>query len=312
MKRLFSLFLCILMLASICLMPATAYAAPSKKVTLTFSEDYSLLYTDSETFRRYDIALLSYNLLTLEENEYEAKFLAEEKNVKELMIDRSEDGLVYWAYITYRDGSTLSCGYLREDAIPLYNQLKNATLMDCLIDFEWPEDNEVATDFSLLSQEPAVILKEDTLTMADFYIVYLFSADPKLKVARGQILIEGGSYYYMDYVENEIDELYPYPGDFQSLKAHPIQDEALITQLETAANNFGGFFPIAEKVAKVIGIALLVLFFGVVPAGLFIFGLLLCFRSKKSAYRKIGISMLVPAGICLLVFLGLTTAILLL
>ena len=318
MKKIISLVLCLLVTASLFLTPfsANAEGAPSatNKVSLTFSEEYSLIYTDTAIFHRYNISLLSYDLTSLVEGaEFEVTFAGDNENVKEILIDRSENELIYWAYITYRDGSSLSCGYLREDMIPLYESMKITASEICTIDFEWPEENEISVDFSLLSKGPSVLLSENTLPFADFYIVYLKNADPDLMVARGQILIESGSYYYMDYAENDIEELYAYPGDYEALFAHPITDEALISQIREGVNKQSGFsLPFAEKATRAIGIGLLILLFGILPAGLSLFALLLCIRGKKASYRKIGLALLISSALCLLIFIGSAIAVCLL
>lgn len=307
MKKTLSFILCILMLFGLIATPAFA----DGKIA-NFSEDFSFFTIGSQKYVRCDLTMLNAEFYGEEDAFYEAKLAKEDPRIKKITVEQSMSKNEFWVETVYHDGSTLSSYYMEERAAAVYNQLISSDQADCEIDFAWPADNQISAKLNGLMSEPATALKQDILEWCDYFEVFAINEKYGLKVSKGQLFSTEDGFYYMDYSENGITSPYIYPADYKSLKAHPITDGELLLLLEEAEKRYSGFnSPFGEAITEAIGIILLVLFFGLIPAGFLVLGLILCIRSKKHAYKKFGAWILILAGATLLIFIGLTFMILL-
>lgn len=306
MKKSLSIILCILMVLGLFLMPA---AAEGEEAIL--ADDLSSIAFEGNTYIQCDTSML-FNNYWSESNPIEAKFSKEQEGIKKIYVETSITGVQLWAEITYKNGSVLSATYLREELIPLYEQLLTATDVKVEINFEWPDGNLATAIFSDLITEDAITIKNHDLLDGDYFEVYAKNDSKNMQVSRGQLLLIDDEFYYMDYSENNIDETYSYPGDYPSLLVHLVTDEVLLEQLRVAEHRYMGLgSPFGEAFTKVVGICVVALLLGVLPLALLVFSLILMLKAKKSAYKKQGLILMIASLATFIIFLALALMILL-
>ena len=266
---------------SFCLVYASAQEA-------TISDDLSRIYIDGITFVRFDASYVIHDYYYNEE--YITLSDSQSDILKSAKYEYTDDNVILNAYMTYTDGAVLNAFYLREDYLPVFKTL-DSNYGDYTVQFNYPVGNDViiSTDF-LISKAEDVTFTANHFRNKEYKRVRAISADGLLALEKGCLAYDSDGFYYMDCKENDLplNGLYKADADVE-LKAHKITDEETINKLSQARElyydeDFGRLEN--EDFIDIVGAAVMIAVFGVLPALVLIFSLVFTFISKK-LYRKL-------------------------
>ena len=268
---------------SFCLVYASAQEA-------TISDDLTKIYVDDITFVRFDASYAIYNRYYSKNN---ITLFDSQRDILKSAIYKYGNGdgcIILDAELTYTDGAVLSASYLREDYLPVYEALIG-NYGDYTVQFNYPVGNDViiSTDF-LISKAEDVTFTAKNFRNKEYKRVRAISADGLLALEKGYLAYDSDGFYYLDYKENDLplNGLYEVGVDVE-LKAHKITDEETINKLSQARELYYGedFGRLEnEDFIDIVGAAVMIAVFGVLPALVLIFSLVFTFISKK-LYRKL-------------------------
>ncbi len=299
MKRILSLILALLCL-SLSLCGLTAYADEDDVVT--FSADLEKMYYDGDTYLRCDGRRI---WQTQDESHFDlsVRYEGEGRKADNTKLWSDYDEIIWFVEYYFSDGSMLNTYYIEDKHYDTFMALKEGDRADYEIDFGYPYGNTVRAKKSQLFGEKtdskeiysgAKLSKFDvTGSIGDFSLFY----------DKGLILeMYDGSFYYLDYDENPGYDRWDDKGKAPLI--HKITDEALLTKLERAAEEYYdsdyGYFEdtdLAEGFSK----TSLCFMFGVVPLALFVYGLVQMLR-KKGGEKKMYAVLCITCAAELLVF----------
>ncbi|MBQ7090526.1 MAG: hypothetical protein IJN82_05345, partial [Clostridia bacterium] len=186
------------------------------------------------------------------------------------------------ASIQYQTGSQLICTFLRSDCMDDYwDVMTDDGVYE--VEFGWPENNVVFYDRAGFYGE-AQTLSTYVYEWGDRYEVY--KTNTNLSRIVGGLIVSDGSYYYVDYAENQTDYANFY--NLEEVQGYLITDHELIDRLDAGVGAYYqediGFLYDDSLSQRVTAVMLCVLF-GAIPLGILIFALIQTIR-KKGAYRK--------------------------
>lgn len=304
MKKLIATILFAILLFS-CL-GLTAFA----ETPVTISDDYQTITMDGKSYTRIDASNLDVEYYEQLYKQVELS-AAQQEQIKNVHIEGNENLILLYAEITFTDGATLSIDFLQTDYLETYQNFLNGQVEDYTIDFGWPEGNTVdAKNFDLWVNDTT--LKQEDLEYCDYYYVSAQSSDGKLSATTGALIVIDSSYYYVDFKEigvNDYNDFYPQA--FETLLAHKISNEKLISKLEDAettyyADEFGFLFN--DDLSETIASVFLIFIFAVIPFILLVLFLILAIRSK-TIYKKLFRTIYILSGSVLAVFAIVTVLI---
>ena len=211
----------------------------------------------------------------------------------------------------YDDGSTMTITYIREDLLPIYEQL--LTEETCIMDFNFPAYNKVMTEKATLMGTPKQI-SGNNYDRAWTREVYVTDEGGKLRMVIGELLELDDRFLYVDYLENGITDPKGASKTLAStslVTVYEITDEALLRQLNAAyeklyGENLGWLED--ESLSEQLTIVLIVVVFGMLPLAALITFTVFAIRSKKKVYRVLN---LIVCGCALAVLLLLLLLVLL-
>ena len=301
MKKLKYLILTVILLFS-CL-GLTAFAEGS---AATISDDYQTLCIDGNTYSRFDTSMINIDYYALD---FYAELTASQQEIiNEVEVELTEDSIIAYATIYFKDGATLSAGFLRDDYLKMYNELSASEDGEYLIDFQYPEDNIVPVEKSKLFGNPVVLGSED-LEWCDYYPVVMKSEDGNLSVYKGSILFINDDCYYVNYEEIGVKTLYEFdPYEYDELPAYEISDEELIASIREGesdyyADDFGFFYD--DNFTETLSAVFLIFVFAIIPFAILVVFLILAIRSK-TVYRKMFATISILSGMELTIFAIIT------
>ena len=304
MKKLKYLILTVILLFS-CL-GFTAFAEGS---AATISDDYQTLCIDGNTYSRFNASMIDADYYVVDVS-VELTALQQE-TIDKIEFSMTEDSIVAYADIYFKDGGNLYAGFLRDDYLKMYNELSTSENGEYIIDFQYPEDNIVPVEKSKLFGNPVVLTYED-LEWCDYYSVVMRSEDENLSVYKGSIIFIDDDGYYVDYEEVGVKSWYEFdPYEYEELPAYEISDEELIASLregESAyyADDFGFFYD--DNFTETLSAVFLIFVFAIVPFVILVVFLVLAIRSK-TVYRKMFAAISILSGAELVIFAIITAVI---
>ena len=304
MKKLKYLILTVILLFS-CL-GLTAFAEGS---AATISEDYQTLCIGGSTYSRFNTSMIDADCFVVD---IAVELTASQQEI----IDKveflmTEDSIIAYADIYFKDGANLYAGFLRDDYLKIFTELSSSEDGEYLIDFQYPEDNTVPVEKSKLFGNP-VVLGSEELGWCDYYSVIMKSSVGNLCVYKGSIIVIDEDCYYVDYEEVGVKSWYEFdPYECDELPAYEISDEELIASIregesEYYADDFGFFYDdnFTEKLSAVF----LIFVFAIIPFVILVVFLILAIRSK-TVYRKMFAAISILSGAELVVFAVITAVI---
>ncbi len=259
--------------------------------TLTLSDDLQTLYLSGQSYSRADTSILE---LDYSGWEFTVELTAaQKKTVKLAKAQLFSDDYVVKVNFYMTDGMIMTVNYLRDDLRAEYDRLAAGDADKWVMDFQYPNGNSVAAHEAQLTGQSTVITLED-YSRSMYYPVYAY-AGGTLVMKSGALLNLDGSYFYVPYPADMVEEKYPYML-YEYLEEHPhvpalkLTDPALVEQLDAAQQAYYkddlGFLQddtLTEKISDVF----LVLVFAIVPGAIGVLFLILALVAKKRSYKKL-------------------------
>lgn len=298
MKKIVSLLVALLLLT--CCFCLTA----SAEGTIIISNDYENIYMNGSTYSRFNTSRLNVDYT---ENVYSSISLSEaqQETIERITLQVNEDKSLISAEFNFKDGSYLTAEYMNSKYLPIYEDIVNNYIGTYVVDFVWPEENQVRTDrYSLIgSGEPLVVSDANSNSIFD---VYAENEAGTLSVTKGYVVEIDNEFYYVDYDKNGFDSnnsIYTVAPVF----GYKITDKALLEELEEAMDEYYkedfGFF-LDDSFSDGVSRVFIVFVFAVLPLAVLIVSLIFAIRSK-GVYRKLCASISILSGIELTIFIVL-------
>lgn len=276
-----------------------------KQPIITFSDDFTKLYVDDESFSRANLSMLStdfgYTVITTRERDLSSKgsaYLeltdAQKNAVTNIYIETNLETTMYRIEFYYGDGSSLCVYFLKDSLFEDYKEIINGNADKYLVDFLWPDGNIVTATKSEIAGEIVSLTEEEIYNSTiEFFYVDATNESLTLKAYSGIVCLMGDTYYYIDYKENNIEEadfLYgEEPRADVIIKLHKITDEELNAKCQLAleeyySDDYGVLYD--DDTTDTISAVFLIFVFAVIPAVIFVIFLIKAIRGK-GIYKKI-------------------------
>lgn len=299
MKRYLSLIICVISLCLLLCFPVQASAAEC-----TISEDLQTLHYNGQTYTQVNTLNFTYSYAYMQiDTQLSPSQQSTFNSVKVLSND--DETLIEATFISH-DGIQTIIGYLPEQLVPEYERT--------LEDVETPYQVEYWDTLRLTDADlrgAPVRLDQDTAYRCEEFHVLLPLKGTELNVLKGALLIDGDSYYYVDFQESNIANRQGYYSYEQGeeIAAYMITDPALCEAiaeayaLEYALGLGDGIYTVTAF--------LLVIIFGLLPGGVLVLSLILGSCSKERFYQKAWRIVAALSGAALAVFIIVTLILLL-
>lgn len=285
MKKIYAALLSLLLIAFCFVCPASASTS-----FITFSEDFQSLSFGDDTYVACDLSYLLYDVSEDISEQYIVLSDTQKEKVKNVNVTANPDYSILYANITYRNGSSLSVDFLRNDCFEKLNYVDHDTQY-YNVDFSYTGDNVITFHRASLMGE-YVTVTEDELYSCDYYDI-TSSCEYDFDLFWGYLLLCDENYYYLDAddviaASGSISEFSPY--DFKYVKAFKISDEELINQIDNAmygeilSTDMSDLFE--ENFGQSLSNGFLVIAFGILPFAAMIAAFIVAMRAK-SAYKKL-------------------------
>lgn len=314
MKKSISLLIAVLVISFSLCIPSFA----SDKNIITLSEDYKNLYFDGFTYLRADASMIFYDMyddgsddvhygsyyancpVPTDYNGHYSIKLSENQSIEiesVVISDVSYKETIFLITIYFNDGSELQIDFLREDLIDEYNRITSGNTDTYIIDFMWPEGNEISVDREKLYIGNKI--KMSSWEYEEEFSVYANSPTGGFKAELGMIFSINDEYYFHYYNSND------------EIDAIKLTDEEILNAIETGVekyynDDYGYIYN--YKLTEVISKIFFIFIFAFVPAIVFIVSIIYAVKSKKVLYKKLlfatsGISV---AGIITFIYIAFT------
>jgi|GEM_PF-1241942 len=271
---------------------------------ITFSEDYKKMYVDDVPFSRFDATMLStsFDYEVRVENERNSSFVnsayvdltdAQKEDLAEIYIETNLAQNMYRVELLFTDGSSLIVHFIDEEILDDYNKVVSGDADHYIVDFLYPEANMVVTEKSALFGTTTTYTVEDLTYTYDFYYVEATNKDMSISLDAGVVFVDGDSFYYIDYKENNLEHADFFYGnsyaDDKEIVVHKITDEALVLDLQSALeayydDDYGIFYD--DDTSEAISAIFIIILFAVLPTVLFVIFLIKAIRGK-GIYKKL-------------------------
>lgn len=308
MKRIVALLFALFLITSVFAVHCCAEGISdlTANETLTVSDDFSKLYIGNKTYSRFNVNTVVNNV----GRESVIVVLSDEqrKTVESASAYFNPDKSIVELDVFYLDGADMTVYFLADECKEAYDALVDGYGLECKIDFQWPVDNVVVTEKTLLLGE------KTTVTYPYFnepvYSVMTKSNQYDLYRQHGVVWVdsEWGLCYYLDFQEYGItSEEYLWNLSDKEVTCYEIVDPELKEQLleaqeESYSDGFGFFEN--SSLTKSISAVFLVFAFGVLPFVVLVLSVIFFLRTRF-CYRKIFLSVAILSGIELLIFVTL-------
>ena len=303
-------FICIIT-AVLLLFSSFSFSVFAESEKVTFSDDFKTAYYNGYEYSRFNTGYIDYDYYSESHDCYEPVNLPYEltkkqkDKVKEVSIDTDKNKIIFVIYVTYKDGSSLSVEFLRNDYIKVYNEMINTDSAEYVIDFIDPEDNIVTATKDALLGETYIFSADDSENYDYNFEVLSVCDDGKLKIIKGDLYVIDDEYYYVDYAELGIEDISDtYDMELVDIKtAHKITDEALIKKLDEAYDKYFADTPfdVYDDLGDGFSSGFVVFLFGIVPLVVFIAAIVLALRTT-AFYKKLFRILYIISGMELVVF----------
>ena len=293
MKKYIALLIAVIVLSfSLCI---PSFAIEERIVTL--SDDYKNLYLNGSTYVRADTSMIFYELNddgddNLQYGSYYAdcpaptnynghyyiklsdKQHSEIESVDICEVNKKET--IFIIIIYFKDGSELHIDFLREDLIDEYIQITSGNTDTYIIDFMWPEGNEVTIDKEKLFIGNKTVI--DTWEYEEEFSVFANSPTGGFEAQLGYVFSINDEYYFYYYnSENETEAI-------------KLTDEETLKSIKAGVekyynDDYGYLYN--NKLTETISKTFFILIFALAPAVIFVASLILAIKSKKMLYKKL-------------------------
>lgn len=308
MKKRISILL-ITILLTLCL--GVGAFAEQIKAEVSFNDDFTKMYFNGKTFSRVNASSLDYDYVfeIVDDVVYDDGVYTDASsypyygdegydvipnpahtNVDDFFVYSNAQQTLFFADITYKDGATLTCAFLREDYQAEYNKITSGQTETLTVDFFWPEENQVIVNASSLKTGSSS--KINYYSSMEFE-VYAEAKDKSFRAVVGLVYESNENFYYLDFEKSGItydDYMY---GDYdmdEYITVTKIEDETTIQLLNEGLEKYYedemGFVyddELSQSVSKVFFFITLIIF----PLLICIASLVLLIKSKKPAYKKV-------------------------
>ena len=293
MKRLYRA-ICFLLLASV-LFSISVFSAPSVSKeelfskfinsTVEISGDFSTVKVDGTSYVRFpstSVRGFSFEKFVPAEVEAPAEF-----NASSATFLSACEGDVLKVSIDYRDGGSTTAVFLIQTRISEFNLLLDGAYEKFVVDFQWPEGNEVIGYASALRYR-TISLDVEILEDCTLFPVYGY-LNPDLSISVGALFEYQDQYYFTSDLKL-VNSQWDLFSSTETISSVLITEEELVSSFKKADQNrydseFGIFFN--EDLSVLISAIFLILLFGVLPLILFVIFLFAYLKSKKSVYRAL-------------------------
>ena len=303
MKKIVSILLISITLI-LCLTVSTF--AESIKPKVTFNDDFTRMYYNGKSFSRINTNNIDYNYVDkiVDEfefddgvyassaiNEFDVYEVVPNKahtNVDDITVNSNTEENIFFVFVDYNDGATLSCSFLRDDYRTEYDNMLSGKTDKYTVDFSWNETNEIYIDANKLKTGKTETINYYT---EDSYDVFIEAKDQSFRYYSGIILYSDDNFYYYDYLDagTTYQEFINGEEIHFEIKARIIEDENTLQQLREGKSFYDEESGYIFDDSFAIGVSKL--FFGIlllfIPLVICICSLVLFTKAKKSAYKKI-------------------------
>ena len=284
MKKRLGLFL--VLLTVVCLLGITAHA----QQPLILSEDLQTLTMDDRTYSRTDLSAMDPCFISTIHYVQTPSHL--QSQLKYAVAYANSNNWVISLELYYVDGS-------RQDIYFAYDEVRDQLLdlcqddeLVCGLTMWWEDDPSFTAPISQLKDTPTT-LDSFEIAYEEYYPITHYYREMDCHIYRGMLCLYQGTYYYVDYLENNIhnpSSFYPeeYTGQ---LKAYEITNPKLVEQLDnTVESQYGS----SDDMGQILSGMFLCFLFAVIPLGIMIPCAIFAIRSK-GYYR---LTWTVTAGLC--------------
>lgn len=303
MKKIIALLIAIICLSSISVAAVTTTEISETELSpnsvIVIDDGFYGLYYDGEYFTGFDLG--------------EADFSDfEELNCRLSLTDAQTDIIrsanfsinaqrnIIMADYGFKNGSTLSVNYIKNDFLNEYNSLMGDSWVNGEVDFYWPDGNIISVSKNKLMGQSTTLLIDGYI---DYFDVNAVTDDGGLKIIKGQLIVKDDEYYYLDFNSAGVDadnfDLF----DYQHIYAYRITDEELCGQIEDALDSYYGSdlgFLNDDKFTQTVADILLVAVFIAAPLLIALTFIILAIFNKtgyKKFFRAIYISSLLALAV---------------
>ena len=303
--------------------------------SITFSEDFKIMYLDGHSFSRtesinrvfsfggiveeddyyiygdefYEYDSYSddgYNVYNGYEDYYSFELTtAQQELVSSVKISSEIEEKIFDIAIHYKDGAVLNVTFIRDDYLKEYKALLNTTdSTKMYIDFSMSEFNILKFEKGDLKLGKEEVI--ETSIVDDYFEIYAYF-DGSTVIYAAQLIEVNGDYYYLDTTKPECDWSDGYYVVYQddSVKAQKITNAEIIEKIEEGVDSYYGDSmnyiydsDLLEGASKVILTAVLL----ILPIALFVVFLVLTIKAKEPKYRKLYIVITIIAVIQIILF----------
>ena len=292
----------ICIITSILLFSCLGMTAFADETAPTISDDYQTIYLNGETYSRFNASMIEADYYSYDISPELTE--AQQENITSISIATNESASLLSVDIDFKDGSTLSVNFMRDDYLKNYEELIKNQNTPYTIDFEWPEGNQVTGAKSLFTAN-SVILDESDLYWSDYYPVLMNIIGDDTSMHVGSLLLIDDRYYYVDYEEIGVTRWYSFiPSEYTELSAYEITDSDLVEKIIAGEeayyeDDFGFLYD--DELTSTISKVFLIIVFAVIPAIILVLFLILAIRAK-TIYRKLFAAICCISGVELVIF----------
>lgn len=270
MKKLISLFLCVI---SLCLLMSISAGAVVTNGTL--SDDLQTFTLDGVTYKRINaLACNYYGYDPTVQLDISTEMSA---SVSSAVAYLDSSSALATVDVLYQDGALLSIGFIRESDLQQYHRLYEAKSGTCTVDTYMGRES---LQLEKLKTDP-MTLQSIATYWADTYMVEMWSEDDAFSVIKGTLLIDGDEYYYADHEElGIVNRRDFYADEYTTLEVYHITDPQTIKELDDHFAGSNDIGLMGSDLTEVVSAVLLIFVFAVVPAIALVLSLILAIRFK--------------------------------
>ena len=273
--------ICLLFVVLSLLLTFAVSASARLAAELTIEEDLQRVTADGDLYIRADVSQLEGYYYRMDANVQLTE--AQQELYKDVQLYVMEDvPSVIRLDIQHKDGMTMQITYIEESAYEEYLSLLEQE--EYTVRFEFPSDNDVITEKSLLCDEETTLYK-DQLNRASFFDVYAVGKN-WMTIRKGWLVLVDEAYYYVDMEATGLD------GDdnlYRKAKvdAWRVTDRDLRARFDKAMDAYYGDLGIFEdpEVADRVSNVFMIIIFGFLPFVVLVTFTVFAIATKKRAYR---------------------------
>ncbi len=313
MKKILNIILCVLVAVSLFTLSVSADEAiplGGKDKTADFSEDYTHLSFEKESYTIIDDSNISYDSFYYDDDvilEIIALTEEQKKTVSSLELKVFRKDLLLSADYTLNTGVEMYVTYINDKYLEKYNKASNGEVEDARVYFGYPDNNQFNTTLTKLKENKTTI-SIDYWGVEEFEVYVDIDEESKnnISIISGQLILKDDVYYYLDYKDagiKDLEESVELYEDERTYIAYEITDPDTVWGLENCYNLYNddlGFIN-DEDIASAFASALATIVFAVLPLAVLVLSIIFGIRFKEK-YRKLFIALGVVAIAEIIVF----------